>query len=96
MFVEVVRSGGIAGITRRGRVDTEAVADAHTAHEWNSLIEAALPLVDDLRHASASSVPDGFTWTVSIGGTSCVADDASVTGPLRDLALRALREGRTS
>jgi hypothetical protein len=39
-------------------------------------------------------VRDGFVWTVSVDESTCQIDDASMTGPLRDLAQRALREGR--
>ncbi|WP_072801717.1 protealysin inhibitor emfourin [Rhodococcoides yunnanense] len=106
MFVEVVRSGGVAGITRRAHVDTDTVDDERTLLEWQHLIEAARPLLarlpeeqspqqeKALSQDTSSPVPDGFMWSVSIGDTTCVADDASVTGPLRALALRTLREGR--
>jgi hypothetical protein len=59
--IEVVRTGGFAGIPRRGAVD---LADA-PAHER----EAAGRALDDLRRAAARAAetaqPDAFTYTVA-------------------------------
>lgn len=92
MLIEVRRTGGIAGMTRRGVIDTESVPDA-TA--WQALVDAARPYLAQLQTGtSAGSVRDGFSWTLSVDDQSCHTDDAALTGPLRDLAERTLREGR--
>ena len=41
MFIEVVRSGGIAGSIRRARVDLDAIVDEASAREWRGLVEQA-------------------------------------------------------
>ena len=60
--IEVVRTGGFAGIPRRGSVDL-ATAPAHER-------EAALVALDDLRRAAARPAdagrPDAFTYTVAV------------------------------
>jgi len=45
MFIEVVRSGGIAGSIRRARVDLDAIVDEASAREWRGLVEQARPLI---------------------------------------------------
>jgi hypothetical protein len=60
--VEVVRTGGFAGIPRRGAVD---LADAPPAER-----EAVGQALDDLRRAAALPAavaqPDAFTYTVAV------------------------------
>lgn len=60
--VEVVRTGGFAGIPRRGSVDL-AGAPPHER-------EAAGQALDDLRAAAArpagAPLPDAFTYTVAV------------------------------
>jgi hypothetical protein len=61
--IEVVRTGGFAGIPRRGSVD---LADA-PPHEREAVRQA----LDDLRGAAARAVvdvaqPDAFTYTVAV------------------------------
>lgn len=102
MFIEVVRSGGIAGSTRRARVDVDEISDQASFHEWRDLVERAWPLITSQHAATSrqrtvgaeSPVRDGFVWTVSVDDATCEVDDRSITGPLRDLAQRTLREGR--
>ncbi len=101
MFIEVIRSGGVAGLTRRARVDLDAIGDEASLREWHNLVERARPSISSQRATPArgvdatSPVRDGFVWTVSVDDTTCEVDDKSITGPLRDLAQRALREGRS-
>ncbi|MGA9872513.1 MAG: protealysin inhibitor emfourin [Rhodococcus sp. (in: high G+C Gram-positive bacteria)] len=95
MLIEVVRSGGIAGMIRRAQVDTDAIEDEAALEEWHRLVEQARPLLASYRDApSLTTHRDGFVWTVSVDAATYSIDDASVRGPLRDLAQRALREGR--
>ncbi|MBM7413584.1 MULTISPECIES: protealysin inhibitor emfourin [Nocardiaceae] len=89
MVIVVVRSGGVAGMTRRGSVDTTTVGD-----DWQQLVERALPLLSSLDDSS-TSVRDGFRWRLQIGDHSCETGDSALTGPLRELAERTLREGRS-
>ena len=90
MRIEVSRSGGVAGMTRRGVVDTDTCADPAG---WAALVAAAQPVAAP--PPAPSPVRDGFTWTVVVGEQRAQLGDTELTGPLRDLAERALREGRT-
>ncbi|KQU39250.1 MULTISPECIES: protealysin inhibitor emfourin [unclassified Rhodococcus (in: high G+C Gram-positive bacteria)] len=92
MVIVVVRSGGVAGMTRRGSVDTTALGD--TAPEWEQLVTRALPLLNGLPESS-SLARDTFRWRLEIGEHSCETGDSALTGPLRELAERTLREGRS-
>lgn len=95
MFIEVVRVGGVAGMTKRAQVDTDAIDDEDSVREWQHLVDQARPLlVSHSDTASQSRGRDTFVWTVSVDETTCQFGDSSVTGPLRDLAQRTLREGR--
>lgn len=87
MRIEVLRTGGVAGMFRRGVVETDEP-------EWQSLVEAARPFIADRPEPEDSPVRDAFTWSVSVGEQSCRVGDSALTGPLRDLAEKTLREGR--
>lgn len=89
--IEVLRTGGIAGITKRGVVETDEP-------EWRSLVEAARPYLADQQSGgpTVSDARDVFVWNVSVDEHSCRVGDSALTGPLRDLAERALREGRVT
>lgn len=94
MFIEVVRSGGIAGLTKHAHIDTTTIADEESVREWQDLVEQARPLLLGHRHTDPPEHErDGFVWTVSVDDTTCRISDSSVTGALRDLAQRTLREG---
>lgn len=96
MFIEVVRSGGVAGMIRRARVDIDSLDDAAAVREWHHLVAEAKPLLDShLDSPPPNDERDAFVWTVSVGDTTCQLGDSSVSGPLRTLAQRTLREGRT-
>lgn len=87
--IEVSRTGGVAGMSKRGVVETDAP-------EWQSMVEAAQPYIADQQATESveSNVRDTFVWKVSVGEHSCRVGDSALTGPLRDLAERTLREGR--
>lgn len=87
MLIEVSRSGGVAGMTRRGVIDTDARDDAEG---WVALAGQALPIPA----SAAEPVPDAFTWSIRLDTEQTVLGDGALTGPLRELAERALREGR--
>lgn len=96
MFIEVVRVGGVAGTTKRAQVDTDAIDDEDSVRQWQELVDQARPLL--LSHRDVPPTParerDTFVWTVSVDDTTCQFGDSSITGALRDLAQRTLREGR--
>lgn len=95
MFIEVIRVGGVAGVTKRAQIDTDAIADEASVREWRQLVEQARPLlVSQPNVQSPTRERDTFVWTVSVDDTTCQLGDSSITGPLRDLAQRTLREGR--
>ncbi|WP_338892089.1 protealysin inhibitor emfourin [Rhodococcus sovatensis] len=96
MFIEVIRVGGVAGLTKRAQIDTDAIADEASVREWRQLVEQARPLLVSQPNVQSSSTRerDTFVWTVSVDDTTCQLGDSSITGPLRDLAQRTLREGR--
>lgn len=93
MVIVVVRSGGVAGMTRRGIVDTTTLGSR--ASEWQQLVERALPVLDGLTDRD-SPVRDGFVWRLEVGERSCETADSELTGPLRELAERTLKEGRVT
>lgn len=88
MRIEVTRSGGFAGITRRAVVETDGRSDAA---DWVSLAERAdVPPEPE----PEPPVADGFTWSIRLDTTLVVLGDRRLEGPLRELAERALREAR--
>ncbi|MDJ0394136.1 hypothetical protein QMK17_12435 [Rhodococcus sp. G-MC3] len=94
MHIEVVRTGGVAGMTRRARVDTDAIADESLVQEWRQLAEQAREmLVNHVETPTPGTQRDVFEWTVSVDDATCRMADSAVTGPLRTLAQRTLREG---
>ncbi len=88
MRIAVSRSGGIAGLTRRGVLDVDARGDA----------DAWLPLAE---LAAAGPPPDGgggrardtYVWTIEVDGARAVVPDAALPEDLRALAQRTLDEG---
>lgn len=89
MLIEVSRSGGVAGMTRRGVVDTDAREDADV---WVALAVRSQPVPTPA--PAAEPVRDGFTWSIRLDAEHTVLGDGALTGPLRELAERTLREGR--
>ena len=87
MRIEVSRSGGFAGLVRRAELDTDGREDAE---DWLSLAERARPL---LAAPAPSRARDAFVWTIQVDDDRAVVPDGSLTGPLRDLAERALAQG---
>jgi hypothetical protein len=80
--VIVVRSGGFAGLERRGEADT---ADDPVLRDLVHQIDlTALPT----RPAPA---PDQFVYEITIGDTTAEAGESRLTGPLRALVHHVLR-----
>ncbi|RPK65112.1 hypothetical protein EES43_08490 [Streptomyces sp. ADI96-02] len=87
MRIQVSRSGGFAGITRRQEVDTEGRADAA---EWASLAEEVL---GSAAEAPPSGVPDGFRYAITVDDRTVYCADPDLTGAQRTLVSRVLKEG---
>jgi len=84
--VEVTRSGGFAGIVRRGVVDARDL-DPDAARELEQLVAAA-----DLAAPRGNAPPraDAFQYDVAIAGEGVVAQAATFDEPQLDEPLRAL------
>lgn len=95
MRIEVSRSGGFAGITRRGAVDTAHRSDAA---DWHRLVGSATRPSGTRRHGPA---PDRFVYRIVIdrqagqptGRQEMTVGEGELTGPLRELVNRVLSEG---
>jgi len=93
MQVEVVRRGGIAGVTVRGTVDT-----AEFPPDVAAAAEAALRGLAFDRPPSPPRHPDSFQYAVSVvhGGTprTAVLDEADVPPALLPLIDAAVARGQ--
>jgi hypothetical protein len=79
--VIVVRSGGFAGLERRGEADT--TADPVLRDLVDQIDLTALP-------ARPAPVPDQFSYEITIGDTTVEAGESQLTGPLRALVHHVL------
>jgi hypothetical protein len=87
MRIHVRRTGGFAGIERQAEVDTSGRSDAH---EWHTLAEQAL---SSGRGTPPMGVPDGFSYEITVDGTTVYAADPRLTEEQRQLISRVLKEG---
>ncbi|MBO1336941.1 protealysin inhibitor emfourin [Streptomyces sp. VRA16 Mangrove soil] len=87
MRIHVSRTGGFAGIERHAEIDTAGRADAQ---EWHALVEKALAAG---RHTPPIGVPDGFSYTISVNGTTVYCADPRLTDDQRRLITRVMKEG---
>ncbi|GHE67572.1 protealysin inhibitor emfourin [Streptomyces spiralis] len=87
MRIQVRRTGGFAGIERFAEVDTAGRADAQ---EWHALAEQALAAG---RGTPPVGVPDGFSYQITVDGTTVYAADPRLTDAERKLITRVLKEG---
>ncbi|MFJ6697679.1 protealysin inhibitor emfourin [Streptomyces sp. NPDC091272] len=89
MLIQVVRTGGFAGIERRAEVDTSARPDAQ---EWHALAAAA---VADGRGAPlpGAAIPDGFNYEITVDGRTVHCAEPQLSEEQRDLISRVLKEG---
>ncbi|MFE9253598.1 protealysin inhibitor emfourin [Streptomyces sp. NPDC006879] len=90
MRIEVRRTGGFAGIERRAEVET---ADRPDADEWLALAERALAPADVDAPGGRVGVPDGFSYTITVGGRTVHCADPHLTQAQRQLISRVLKEG---
>ena len=91
MHIDVRRSGGFAGTTRRWQLDTDTCSDPD---DWSTLLDA-LP-----RDASGATpeppVPDDFTWTITVAQTTVTIPGRHLDGPWSDLVARVRSESAPS
>ncbi|MGX1130579.1 hypothetical protein RKD49_002769 [Streptomyces glaucescens] len=87
MRIQVRRTGGFAGIERYAEIDTSGRADAP---EWQALAERAMAAG---RGTPPVGVPDGFSYQITVDGTTVYASDPRLTDDLRALITRVLKEG---
>lgn len=87
MRIEVVRSGGFAGIERRAAVET---ADHPDAAHLESLASAAL--APPSPEPSRPAAPDGFRYTITAGPRTIHCTDPHLTAPQRELITLLLAE----
>ncbi|MFH7600547.1 protealysin inhibitor emfourin [Streptomyces racemochromogenes] len=89
MKIEVVRTGGFAGIERRAEVDTSGRPDEQ---EWAAL--ALLALRPDPRAAEGpGGVRDGFSYRITVDGRTVSCHDPHLSDAQRSLITRVLKEG---
>ncbi|OII05377.1 protealysin inhibitor emfourin [Curtobacterium sp. MCBA15_008] len=89
MHIDVRRSGGFAGTTRRWQLDTDTCSDPD---DWATLL-GALP---QDAPAAAAPVPDDFTWTITVAQTTVTIPGRRLDGPWADLVARVRSEGDPS
>ncbi|WP_335936965.1 protealysin inhibitor emfourin [Streptomyces sp. PTD5-9] len=87
MRIQVSRTGGFAGVARRGEVDTSGRPDAA---EWEALAESALAAGHG---APPRGVPDGFQYRITVDGRTVHCADPRLTDEQRALVSRVLKEG---
>lgn len=88
MRIQVVRTGGFAGIERRAEVDTSGRPDED---EWRAL--AQLALRTDPQGRSAQGVRDGFAYRITVDGRTVSCHDPHLSDAQRALITRVLKEG---
>ncbi|UQX01099.1 protealysin inhibitor emfourin [Streptomyces sp. RerS4] len=92
MLIEVVRTGGFAGIERRAEVDTSGRPDED---EWRALALLALrpEAHEDPGGRAASGVRDGFSYRITVDGRTVSCHDPHLSDAQRSLVSRVLKEG---
>ncbi|MFG3263734.1 protealysin inhibitor emfourin [Streptomyces bobili] len=87
MRIHVRRTGGFAGIERAAEVDTSGRPDAH---EWRALAEKAVAAGWG---TPPVGVPDGFSYRLTVDGTTVYFSDPRLTEEQRKLISKVLKEG---
>ncbi|MEV5571408.1 protealysin inhibitor emfourin [Spirillospora sp. NPDC052269] len=83
MKVTVVRSGGFAGIERRGQADSSD----------DPLLDGLVGRVDLGALPPPGRKPDQFVYDIDIDGDATSVGEAQLTGPLRELVHHVLGSG---
>ncbi|MBF4607225.1 protealysin inhibitor emfourin [Curtobacterium sp. VKM Ac-1393] len=92
MHIDVRRTGGFAGTTRRWRVDTDTTDDP-TA--WSEVVDA-LPRSPAAAVHAGPPVPDDFTWTITVERTTVTIPGRRLDGAWADLVARVRSAGDPS
>jgi hypothetical protein len=80
--VIVIRSGGFAGIERRGEGDTCG----------DPVLSDLVARVDLKSVSSPHPMPDQFVYEITIGDDTVEVGESQLTGPLRDLVQHVLHQ----
>ncbi len=88
MRIQVVRTGGFAGIERRAEVDTAGRPDEG---EWRSL--AQLALRPGPPGHPADRVRDGFSYRITVDGRTVACEEPNLSEAQRALISKVLKEG---
>ncbi|MFC9298038.1 protealysin inhibitor emfourin [Streptomyces sp. NPDC057011] len=88
MRIQVVRTGGFAGIERRAEVDTSGRPDEA---EWQAL--ARLALRPGPPGPGADRVRDGFSYRITVDGRTVACQEPNLSEAQRALISRILKEG---
>ncbi|KOU24475.1 protealysin inhibitor emfourin [Streptomyces sp. WM6368] len=88
MRIQVVRTGGFAGIERRAEVDTAGRPDEG---EWRAL--AQLALRPGPPGHPADRVRDGFSYRITVDGRTVACEEPNLSEAQRTLISRVLKEG---
>ncbi|MEV7525456.1 protealysin inhibitor emfourin [Streptomyces sp. NPDC091371] len=88
MRIQVVRTGGFAGIERRAEVDTSGRPDED---EWRAL--AQLALRPGPQGHAPEGVRDGFSYEITVDGRTVSCHDPHLSDAQRALVSRVLKEG---
>lgn len=90
MRVEVVRSGGFAGIPRHAVLDTAGRPDAD---RLETLARAAVAPPASGASGPVRTVPDGFRYEITAGDRTIRCADPHLTDAQRELITTLLGEG---
>jgi hypothetical protein len=86
--IRVVRSGGVAGMSRRGVLDLPVQEPSGQQDpDWFTMAHQALNQLRSIQEpAPAPEVRDAFIWSLNIDGEDHVVPDRLLVGPARTLA----------
>ena len=84
MKVIVVRSGGFAGLERRGEGDTSG----------DPVLRALVQRVDLKALTRPHQVPDQYVYEITIGDTTAEVGESQLSGPVRELVQHVLHQSQ--
>ncbi|MFD9127157.1 protealysin inhibitor emfourin [Kitasatospora sp. NPDC059571] len=87
MRIQVIRTGGLAGLAKHAELDTTERPDAPHVHAL-----AREAVAGGLRTPSYG-VPDGFHYEITVDGRTVYCADPKLTDSQRELVGLVLREG---